>query len=456
MATITDRTPLLENGSGLSLEPRAQSFAHRMTVMLKAEGQPSWLASYRFFLFGSWVNVLLIFIPLSFASHVLNWDAALRFSFSFFAIMPLAALLGTATEQLSMQVGQTLAGLLNATFGNAVEIIVGIAALLQDELRIVQTSMLGSILSNLLLVLGCSFFAGGLLKDSIFDETAAQAASSLMTLACITLVVPAAYHSSQTRGLMLGNATSTVLNAGIQHVVDGTDLDKEAEFGLRFISRGTSILLLIIYIGYLTFQLKTHARLFEDERGQEEEEPQLMNFPAACSALLLVTVITSFCADFLVASIEETAERYHISRPFIGVILLPIVANAAEHVTSIWMARKDKMALTIGICVGSSIQISAFVIPMLVIIGWITHHNLTLFFSDFETIVLFVSVLLVQFLIQDGKSNYMEGMMLIVLYLVLALACRCRPDPRVALTYPPSLQFGSPSSCISSILYAAL
>jgi Ca2+:H+ antiporter len=140
------------------------------------------------------------------------------------------------------------------------------------------------------------------------------------------------------------------------------------------------------------------------------------------SSLFLVTVVTSFCADILVASIEDTAEKYDIPKPFIGLILLPIVANAAEHVTSVWMALKNKMELTIGICVGSSIQIAAFVVPLLVVVGWISGHELTLFFANFETIVLFVSVLLVNLLVQDGKSNYMEGVLLITLYLVIALS----------------------------------
>jgi len=194
----------------------------------------------------------------------------------------------------------------------------------------------------------------------------------------------------------------------------------------------------------LFFQLKTHAYLFkaqprrqsqcldgnrepqdqvEAQVQHEEEEEELQMAPAAAGvALLMVTVVTSFAADYLVASIEETAERYSIPKPFIGLILLPLVSNAAEHVTSVWMALKDKMELTIGICVGSSIQISSFVIPLLVIVGWATGHDLTLFFANFETIVLFVSVLLVNLLIQDGKSNYMEGLMLVTLYFVIALS----------------------------------
>ncbi|KAH9950297.1 calcium/proton exchanger [Amylocystis lapponica] len=419
---ISDRTPLLENGNGNG-HPR--SFSHRMADVLKAEGEPSWLASYKFFFLGSWLNILLVFVPLSILAHNLNWDAAIRFSFSFIAIMPLAALLGTATDQMSMKLGQTLSGLLSASFGNAVEIIVGVAALLQGEMRIVQTSMLGSILSNLLLVLGCSFFAGGLkYSESNFQVTAAQASSSLMTLSCITLVIPAAYHSAQIHEKRNTNITKLAMDSVHSAFVNGTitDLDGDSERGLLIISRGTAILLLFVYVAYLIFQLKTHALLFQSQEEEIEEDPPKMNVPAAASALLLATLTTSFCADYLVASIEETANRYNIPKAFIGLILLPIVANAAEHFTSVWMALKNKMELTIGICVGSSIQISAFVIPLLVIVGWMTGHDLTLFFADFETIVLFVSVLLVQFLVQDGKSNYMEGLMLITLYLVIALA----------------------------------
>ncbi|KAJ7264958.1 Sodium/calcium exchanger protein-domain-containing protein [Mycena haematopus] len=407
----SETTPLL-NGNGSDT-----TFVHRFKSLIAAEGEPSWIQSYRFFIFGSYLNLFLLFVPLSALAHFLNWDAALRFSFSFIAIIPLAKLLGEATEQMSAKLGQTLAGLLNASFGNAVEIIVGIAALLQGELRIVQTSMLGSILSNLLLVLGCSFLAAGFkFKESNFQVTAAQASSSLMTLACITLVIPAAYQSTY-----LANLASDGAKAKLPSLLFNAE-DEIDQSGLLVISRGTALLLLGVYVAYLCFQLKTHAYLFEAEE-QEAESPK-MSVVSAGVALLATTVVTSFCADYLVASIEETAERYSIPKPFIGLILLPIVANAAEHVTSVWMAMKGQMELTIGICVGSSIQIATFVIPLLVIVGWIAGpgHELTLFFANFETISLFVSVFLVNTLIQDGKSNYMEGLMLVTLYFVIALA----------------------------------
>ncbi|KAF9532141.1 calcium/proton exchanger [Crepidotus variabilis] len=395
----TSLLPQRQNGdsSNHDIEGHPSQQSSGFTSFFKTEGQPTWAESYKWFFFGTYFNILLVFIPLSFAAHHLNWDVALRFSFSFLAIMPLAKLLGDSTEQMSAKLGQTLAGLLNASFGNAVEIIVGVAALLQDELRIVQTSMLGSILSNILLVLGCSFLAAGYeRKESKFQVTAAQTSSSLMTLACITLVIPAAYQSSQS--------------------------SPASEAGLLLISRGTSILLLIVYCAYLYFQLKSHADLFESTTA-EPEAPKMNTLSAAVS-LLAVTVVTSFCADYLVASIEEFAERYHVPKPFIGLILLPIVANAAEHVTSVWMAMKDQMELTITICVGSSIQIASLVVPLLVIVGWATGHQLTLFFANFETIILFVSVILVNTLIQDGKSNYMEGLMLVALYIVISLSCQ--------------------------------
>ncbi|KAL1409684.1 hypothetical protein Q8F55_003680 [Vanrija albida] len=372
----------------------------------------NFIASSKHLLLGSWLNLLLVAVPLSLLAEHLGWSATARFVTSFVAIVPLAKLLGDATEQLSMKLGQTLGGLLNATFGNAIELIVAIAALVQNELRLVQTSLLGSVLSNLLLVLGMSFFASGFFfYESTFQVTAAQASSSLMTLACITLILPAAYHSSTTED----NGSWLFSGDGIPNPQD------PSLRGLLTLSRGTSIILLATYFAYLVFQLRTHSGLFEAEEAEEEEHADMDQWSAGLW-LLIITVVTAFAADVLVGSIDDTAQQWNIPKRFIGLILLPLVGNAAEHATSVWMACKGKMELTIGVAVGSSIQIAAGMIPLLVLIAWPMHKDLTLFFANFETIVLFVSVMLVNLLLQDGRTNWMEGLMLIALYLVIALS----------------------------------
>ncbi|KAG2060067.1 calcium/proton exchanger [Suillus hirtellus] len=398
----SESTRLLGNGGHTG--HKSLPFARRIVDCMKGEGEPSWEESFKFFIFGTWLNILLVFVPLSFISHNMNWDVGLVFRFSFMAIVPLSKLLGEATDQLSVKLGETMSGLLNASFGNAVEIIIGVAALLNSQLRIVQTSMIGSILSNILLVLGCSFLAGGLYhREGIFNGTGAQAC--LITLLCITFVVPAAYASTT--------------DPGKETYCSNPDECPTA--GLLFISRGTAILLLGAYCAYIWFQALALSET-------DETEPR-MGTAAAGVALLLVTVVISFCADYLVTSIEETTARYPISKAFIGVILLPIVGNAADHVTAVWMATKNKYELTISICIGSSIQIACLVVPLLVIIGWIVDQPLTLHFHNFETIVFFVSVCLVNLLLMDGKANYLEGLMLLTLYSVIGLACKSLVDP---------------------------
>lgn len=369
--------------------------------------------SFRWFFLNSYINALLVFVPLGVLAEKLHWSALARFSLNFLAIVPLAKLLGDATEQVSLQLGDTLGGLLNATFGNAVELLVGLVALFRGELRIVQTSLIGSVLSNLLLVLGTSFLAGGwFVKENVFEATAAQASGSILLLGTITLIIPAAYT-------LAGHHGTT----------------KDETEGLLFISRGTSIILVAVYGLYLLFQLHTHAFLWEQDQStlaavgngaanveDEEEEEQQMNNQSALLGLLVVTIVTSFSADYLVGAIDEVANDYHIPKAFISTILLPIVGNAAEHVTSIWMAAKNKMEIALGVAVGSSIQITIGVIPALVLVGWAVAQPLTLYFQGFETVVLTAGVLLTYTLIADGKSNWVEGAMLVALYLVIALA----------------------------------
>jgi len=374
----------------------------------------------------SWLNVLLVFIPIGIASHFMTWPATIPFVFNFIAIIPLAKLLGFATEDLSLRVGEILGGLLNATFGNAVELIVSIIALVQNLIPVVQASMLGSILSNLLLVLGMCFFFGGLkYKEQSFNVTAAQTSASLLFIATSSLLLPAAFYGSA-YGLDNGNRAQV-----------SDDILK--------ISRATSIILLIIYGGFLFFQLKTHksffleapkeAGIFErsnsrlvrgDEEGglQEEEEAEnpLMPLWMAIALLTVITVFVAICAEFLVDAIQDVCTAWGVSQTFVGLILLPIVGNAAEHVTAVTVAIKNKMDLALGVAVGSSMQIALLVTPLMVIIGWIIDKRMSLYFNMFETCVMVIAVLIVNYLIMDGKSNWLEGLMLFCVYIIIAIS----------------------------------
>ncbi|KAI8580080.1 hypothetical protein K450DRAFT_239285 [Umbelopsis ramanniana AG] len=379
----------------------------------------------------SWLNVLLVFIPVGIASHFMtSWPATIPFIFNFIAIIPLAKLLGFATEDLSLRVGEVLGGLLNATFGNAVELIVSIIALVQGLVTVVQASMLGSILSNLLLVLGMCFFFGGLkFKEQSFNVTAAQTSASLLFIATSSLLLPAAFYGSA-YGLSNENKA---------------DVTKE----ILSISRATSIILLIIYAGFLFFQLKTHKSFFLEapkeagkfERSnsrlvrsdteaaagnqneeEEEEEAPLMPLWMSMVLLTVITVFVAVCAEFLVDAISAVCEAWGVSQTFVGLVLLPIVGNAAEHVTAVTVAIKNKMDLALGVAVGSSMQIALLVTPLMVIIGWIINQPMSLYFNLFETAVMVIAVLMVNYLIMDGKSNWLEGLMLFCVYIIIAIS----------------------------------
>jgi len=287
-------------------------------------------------------------------------------------------------------------------------------ALAKGEIRIVQASMLGSILSNILLVLGCCFISSGIKREeSRFNETVASTMSSLMAVAATSLIIPATLYGS--------------INGSADHN------SGEAMTNVLALSRGTAIIMLILYILYLVFQLKTHARLFDAENqegdgDEESEDGQVLGPVAATVALVLVTILVAVCAEYLVDSIDSIVESTGISKTFIGLILLPIVGNAAEHVTAVVVAYKNKMDLAIGVAIGSSIQIVLFVTPFMVIIGWIIGQDMTLNFKGFETVVFFLSVLVVNYLIQDGKSNYLEGCMCLGTYIIIAIAFYVYPE----------------------------
>ncbi|KIW01888.1 calcium/proton exchanger, variant 3 [Verruconis gallopava] len=403
---------------------------------------PIW-QQVRTVLFPRWITInwLILAAPVGIALHFTSVDPLAVFIVNFLAIIPLAGLLSFATEELALRVGEVLGGLLNASFGNAVELIVGIIALAKKEIIIVQTSLIGSMLSNLLLVMGMCFFFGGLQRiEQHFNMTVAQTAASILALAVGGILIPTAF----TWG---GGAAN----------VDGNRDEK--------LSYGTAIILLIVYACYLLFQLKSHKEVYnapskkvEKRKGakksegealaafaqvghmgvgatagqkiqqgayhepeEDEEEPQLTMI-GALIALCAATALIGVCAEFLVDSINEVTCKYHVSQYFVGLILLPIVGNAAEHATAVTVAVKDKMDLAIGVAVGSSMQIALLVLPLMVILGWIIGADMTLVFDDFQIVVLFMAIVLVNYLIGDGKSHWLEGVLLMALYIIIAVA----------------------------------
>jgi Ca2+:H+ antiporter len=372
------------------------------------------------------MNWLLFAAPVGIGIHFIKGINPLAvFIVNFIAIIPLAGILSFATEEIAMRVGETLGGLLNATFGNAVELIVAIIALVHKDIVIVQTSLIGSMLSNLLIVLGmCFFFGGANRSEQHFNLTAAQTATSLLALSVGSLLIPTAF--------MWGSSTNA----------NASNIDEE-------LSRGTAVVLLGVYGSYLFFQLKTHASIYNEpskksekrrksSKKQEgdtfkalaglggqaaaacggrmnkeshvvvpEEEPEepTLSLVGSLVTLAAATVLIGVCSEFLVDSINGVTCKYNVSPYFVGLILLPIVGNATEHATAVTVAIKDKMNLAIGVAVGSSMQIALLVLPLSVIIGWIIGADMTLLFDPFQIVVLFVAVFLVNHLIGDGRSS---------------------------------------------------
>ncbi|KAI1610344.1 Ca2+:H+ antiporter [Exophiala viscosa] len=587
----------------------------RKTSVLSQNGQPSdeekpkkslWTRFYDNFktaLFHSWVNVLLIFVPVGIAVHFANINPNVVFALNAIAIIPLAGLLTFATESVAHRLGPTLGALLNVSFGNAVELIIFIVALVKNEIRIVQASLIGSLLANLLLILGMAFLIGGLeYREQIYDSTVTQMSACLLALAVLSLLIPTAFHAS----------------------FSDTDAADKAVVKL---SRGTSVILLVIYFLYLLFQLKSHAYLYQgtpqniideeaapgflarfdstssssassrnstastgssrrvrkrlraklgmkrrakievepeaeteqteqierpeqagalstvilEEKTAEPEEmapsttapnavtatsqapaaktkaplgPRGLSFRtppvfrastnppggqlpadaqqdplrrhrsdpdrripgsgpsrgntgaskasrhtipktaeaeaddeppmsqmASIGLLLVSTVLVALCAEFLVGSINHLVQSSPLSEAFVGLIILPIVGNAAEHVTAVTVAAKNKLDLALGVSLGSSIQIALFVTPIVVLLGWILNKDMSLYFSLFEVAALFVSTFIVNFLVLDGRSNYLEGALLCACYIIIAVGAYFFPDSQ-----QQSLSTSGPSS----------
>eukprot|EP01024_Parvocaulis_polyphysoides_P063574 TRINITY_DN734_c1_g1_i1.p1 TRINITY_DN734_c1_g1~~TRINITY_DN734_c1_g1_i1.p1 ORF type:complete len:513 (-),score=72.53 TRINITY_DN734_c1_g1_i1:254-1711(-) len=395
----------------------------------KGVSSPGWcspksdLLAIKDLFISSILNVLLICIPLGAVAEKLHWGPVSVFSLNFCGIIPLALILGEVTEDLALRFGEVIGGLINATFGNVVELILSLVALQKGLYQVVQMSLLGSILSNMLLVLGCCFLFGGVYyHQQNFNQVANKVCNSLLFLSVIALVIPSALSYAQ------ADSTSS----------------KHLEFEILYLSRGIAILLAIIYICYLTFQLYTHQDLFHDEGGadkqekedgtekvgqnggekvveENEEQPQL-SLVAAVILLAAISVLVAIASEFLTDAINDLGSDSGVSQKFLSIIILPIAGNACEHLTAVIVAMKNKMDLSIGVAIGSSIQIAIFVIPVVVLVGWATDKEMTLQFDTLGVISLTIAVIHANFITLDGVSNWLMGLELISTFLIIAFA----------------------------------
>lgn len=347
--------------------------------------------------FASWLDLLLVFVPVTVGLELLHIDPLVVFLSAGLAIIPLAGLLGRATEHLTSHVGAGVGGLLNASLGNAAELIIALAALRSGLHDVVKASLTGSILGNILLVLGASMVAGGLKYErQKFNQTAAGMGASLLLLAAVGLIIPALFHfTAADRGVV-----------------------REQELSLAI-----AVVLFAIYVLSLMFSLKTHKHVF---RGDPHAADDLAETPWTMNTSIVVltgaTLLVAVMSEILVGALEPAAHRLGMTQLFVGLILVALVGNAAEHSTAVMVALKNKMDLAFGIAVGSSLQIALLIAPILVFASYAFGVPLDLIFTPFEVAAVTISVVIVGFVAVDGESHWMEGVMLVGVYLMLAIA----------------------------------
>jgi Ca2+:H+ antiporter len=363
-------------------------------------GRPFFLTAH------GWPYLLAPFIPLAIVLELAHGGAVLLFAVSALGVIPTAALMGRATEELAARSGPGIGGLLNVTFGNAPELIIALFALNAGLHEVVKASIVGSIIGNILLVLGASMYIGGLGRDrQRFNATAASAQSSMLLLAIAAVVMPAVYELVSGTGLPSPNSERIDYDSSVEHL-----------------SLITAIVLIGAYVGGLVFSLRTHRDLFNPQIEDEELDLEPWSVRKSVGALAVAGVAVAVMSEILVGSISETAEKAGISEFFIGAIIVAIVGNAAEHWVAVLVARKDKMDLAVNIAIGSSAQIALFVAPALVLASYLIGPGpLALVFNGFELSAIVLAALIANQVTQDGESTWFEGLQLLAVYTIVAV-----------------------------------
>ena len=353
-----------------------------------------------------WPYLLVPLIPVAIVLEVVHADSVLIFAASALGVIPTAALMGRATEELAARSGPGIGGFLNVTFGNAPELIIALFALGAGLHEVVKASVAGSLLGNILLVMGVSMLAGGLRRDrQHFEARAASAQSLMLLLATVALIMPAIFQLVSGGGLPEPTARAV-----------------EFSGDLKTLSVGVSLILLISYAAGLLFSLKTHKDLFNPSHDEEDHGGEPWTVRRSVIMLAGAGVAVGVMSEILVSSITEASESLGLSPFFVGVIVVAVVGNAAEHWVSVYFAMKNKIGLSVNIAVGSAAQIALFVAPVLVLASFfIGPFPMALVFNGFEIGAIFLAVLIADQITQRGESTWYEGLQLLAIYAVLAL-----------------------------------
>jgi Ca2+:H+ antiporter len=346
----------------------------------------------------NFLMALLVFVPIALVlEYAMHASGIAIFATAALAIIPLAGLMGRATEQLAERLGEGIGGLLNATFGNAAELIIAIIALRAGYYDLVKASITGSIIGNILLVFGAGALYGGLkYEHQKFNPTAAALGATMLVMSAIGLLVPAIFHS----------------------IVGDNPAAREGALSFEI-----ALVLMLTYILSLVFTLRTHKHLYSGAAADEEIDHPKTSMRNALLLLIAATAGVAVMSEMLVGAVEEAAETVGMNEVFVGVILVAIIGNAAEHSTAIIMAGKNKMDIAINIAVGSSIQIALFVAPLLVFLSYVIGPSpMDLIFTNLEVFAIGVSVAIMAFISHDGETHWMEGVQLLAVYVILGMA----------------------------------
>jgi Ca2+:H+ antiporter len=361
----------------------------------------------RFLFSGSgWPYLLVPFIPIAVVLELAHASASVIFVASALGVIPTAAMMGRATEELAARSGPGIGGFLNVTFGNAPELIIAFFALNEGLQEVVKASLIGSILGNILLVMGAAMLVGGLGRErQFFDRTAANVTSLMLLLAVVALIAPAIFELVQGTGLPRPDAEAINYDSDVEKL-----------------SVGVALVLLATYVAGLFFSLRTHKDLFNPEHAAEDHVGEPWTVRRSVIMLAVAGVAVGVMSEILVGSISEASESIGLSPFFVGVIVVAIIGNAAEHWVAIYFAARDKMDLSVNIAIGSSAQIALFAAPVLVLLSlFVGDFPMALVFNGFELGAVVLAVLIAQQVTQEGESTWFEGLQLLSVYAVLGL-----------------------------------